>query len=40
MSEIHFTYLNGPDIARLALDDHEILDAVEAGLRHRASARR
>ena len=33
MSEIHFTYLNGPDIARLALDDHEILDAVEAGLR-------
>jgi alanine dehydrogenase len=33
MSEIHFTYLNGPDIARLALDDQEILDAVEAGLR-------
>ena len=33
MSEIHFTYLNGPDIDRLALDDHEILDAVEAGLR-------
>ena len=33
MSEIHFTYLNGPDIARLALDDREILDAVEAGLR-------
>ena len=33
MSEIHFTYLNGPDIARLALDDDEILDAVEAGLR-------
>ena len=32
MSEIHFTYLNGPDIARLALDDREILDAVEAGL--------
>jgi len=33
MSEIHFTYLNGPDIDRLALDDQEILDAVEAGLR-------
>src|SRR6266446_10889978 len=33
MSEIHFTYLNGPNIARLALDDDEILDAVEAGLR-------
>jgi len=33
MSEIHFTYLNGPDIDRLALEDQEILDAVEAGLR-------
>ena len=33
MSDIHFTYLNGPDIDRLALDDQEILDAVEAGLR-------
>ena len=32
MQEIHFTYLNGPDIERLALTDQEILDAVEAGL--------
>jgi alanine dehydrogenase len=31
--EIHFTYLNGPDVERLALTDEEILDAVEAGLR-------
>ncbi len=31
--EIHFTYLNGPDVERLALTDQEILDAVEAGLR-------
>jgi alanine dehydrogenase len=30
--EIHFTYLNGPDVERLALTDEEILDAVEAGL--------
>jgi len=30
--EIHFTYLNGPDIARLAMTDDEILGAVEAGL--------
>jgi ornithine cyclodeaminase len=29
---IHFTYLNGPDIDRLALTDTEILDAVERGL--------
>src|ERR1700738_4160480 len=33
MAEIHFTYLNGPDIAALAMTDQEILDAVEAGLR-------
>lgn len=33
MSEIHFTYLNGPDIDRLALADDEILDAVETGLK-------
>lgn len=33
MSEIHFTYLNGLDIADLALTNDEILDAVEAGLR-------
>lgn len=32
MNQIHFTYLNGPDIERLALTDQEILDAVEAGL--------
>ncbi len=32
MPEIHFTYLSGPDIARLAVTDDEILDAVEAGL--------
>jgi len=31
--EIHFTYLNGPDVERLALTDEEILGAVEAGLR-------
>lgn len=33
MAEIHFIYLNGPDIESLALSDAEILDAVEAGLR-------
>ena len=33
MPEIHFTYLNGPDIERLAIGDDEILEAVEAGLR-------
>lgn len=33
MPEIHFTYLNGPDIDRLGLGDDEILDAVEAGLK-------
>lgn len=33
MAEIHFTYLNGPDIAALAMTDQEILDAVEGGLR-------
>src|SRR2546427_13024935 len=33
MREIHFTYLNGPDIDKLAMTDDEILDAVEAGLR-------
>ena len=32
MSEISFTYLNGPDIEALAMTDQEILDAVEAGL--------
>jgi len=30
--EIHFTYLNGPDVERLGITDDEILAAVEAGL--------
>lgn len=30
---IRFTWLNGPDIARLAMTDEEILQAVEGGLR-------
>ena len=30
---IELTYLNGPDVERLALTDDEILDAVEGGLR-------
>ena len=32
MAEITITYLNGPDIDRLAMTDGEILDAVDAGL--------
>ena len=32
MNPIHFTWLNGPDIERLAMTDREILDAVETGL--------
>ncbi|MDJ0607690.1 MAG: ornithine cyclodeaminase family protein [Kiloniellales bacterium] len=32
MQEIHFTYLNGPDIDGLAMTDDEILGAVEGGL--------
>ncbi|MEM7123685.1 MAG: ornithine cyclodeaminase family protein [Pseudomonadota bacterium] len=32
MTEIAMTYLNGPDIERLAMTDDEILDAVESGL--------
>ena len=32
------TYLNGPDVAALALTDDEILAAVEAGLARRAKA--
>jgi ornithine cyclodeaminase len=32
MPEIHITYLNGPDVERLALTDDEILAAVEAAL--------
>lgn len=30
--EIHFTYINGPDVERLGITDDEILAAVEAGL--------
>jgi len=33
MSPIELTYLNGPDVAALALTDDEILTAVEGGLR-------
>ncbi len=32
MESVHFTYLNGPEIDRLAMGDDEILAAVEAGL--------
>jgi len=32
MTEIHLTFLNGPDIERLALTNAEILDAVEQAL--------
>lgn len=32
MMDIHFTYLNGPDIAALEMTDAEILAAVEQGL--------
>jgi ornithine cyclodeaminase len=32
MKPIHFIWLNGPDIERLAMADQEILDAVETGL--------
>lgn len=31
-SEIHFTYLNGPDIEKLAMTDQEILDSIEGAL--------
>lgn len=33
MEPIVFTFLNGPDIEKLAMTDEEILSAVEAGLR-------
>jgi ornithine cyclodeaminase len=33
MPPLELTYLNGPDVERLALTDDEILDAVEAALR-------
>ena len=32
MPDIHITYLNGPDIERLAITDQEILDAIESSL--------
>ena len=32
MAPLELTYLNGPDVDRLALTDDEILDAVEAAL--------
>src|SRR5271154_5864178 len=32
LQQIHLTYLNGPDVERLALTDAEILDAVEQAL--------
>src|SRR5689334_18007989 len=31
-SEIHFTYLNGPDIDKLAMTDQETLDSIEGAL--------
>jgi alanine dehydrogenase len=33
VTDLDLTYLNGPDVERLALTDDEILDAVEAALR-------
>jgi len=33
MQQIHLTYLNGPDVAALALTNDEILAAVESGLK-------
>ena len=35
--EIHFTYLNGPDVDRLGITDDEIIAAVEAGLHAQGS---
>jgi len=32
MQPVHITYLNGPDIERLALTDTEILEAVRQAL--------
>ena len=40
MSSIDLTYLNGLDVAALALTDDEILAAVEAGLRAQGRGRR
>src|SRR3954465_8217603 len=36
---LELTYLNGPDVERLALTDDEILDAVEAALRAQGEGR-
>ena len=36
---IHLTYLNGPDVERLALNDDEILHSVEAALRAQGQGR-
>ena len=36
---IYLTYLNGPDVARLALTDDEILQAVELGLKAQGEGR-
>jgi ornithine cyclodeaminase/alanine dehydrogenase-like protein (mu-crystallin family) len=38
-AELYVEYLNGPDVAALALTDDEILDAVEAGLLAQGSGR-
>jgi alanine dehydrogenase len=39
MPPLELTYLNGPDVERLALTDDEILDAVEAALRAQGEGR-
>jgi alanine dehydrogenase len=39
MAPLELTYLNGPDVERLALTDDEILDAVEAALRAQGEGR-
>jgi alanine dehydrogenase len=39
MASLELTYLNGPDVERLALTDDEILDAVEAALRAQGEGR-
>jgi alanine dehydrogenase len=36
---LELTYLNGPDVERLALTDDEVLDAVEAALRAQGEGR-
>lgn len=36
--QIYLTYLNGPDIERLAMTDNEIMDTVEAGLKAQGTA--